>query len=286
MHGGFAQNLSGYSQTVELPTLCGDTVVLTATPDKGYHFSHWSDGDTSATRRIIVDGSTTYTAYFEPNCGDYAELPLVNKYDWVLMLNLRLLRDTMGYTLYPEGVKWYRVVGEVDKIRDPNDPDPPGDPPNTSDPPDTYLGSGYSFTLDKNLQLTGDYYAVVDLIGGEGTLCSGLSRTQVISFMSPSDIKNESPPPNTDNESPPPNETKIRLIPTIAHPQEIMRIVGLDPNIQTHIRVYTVVGQLLVEDTTIDKEEYLLTAYPGTGVFEVVVMTNDDYVVLKYLVRH
>lgn len=38
---------------------------ITATPIQGYHFIHWSDGNTNASRNIIVTKDTTLTAYFE-----------------------------------------------------------------------------------------------------------------------------------------------------------------------------------------------------------------------------
>ena len=44
----------------------GTTVTLTATPNSGYKFIKWSDGNTSVTRSVTVTGNTTYTAYFEP----------------------------------------------------------------------------------------------------------------------------------------------------------------------------------------------------------------------------
>ena len=40
---------------------------LTATPNYGYHFTSWSDGDTTNPRTIIVDTDVTYTASFAPN---------------------------------------------------------------------------------------------------------------------------------------------------------------------------------------------------------------------------
>ena len=42
----------------------GTSVVLTATPNSGYKFIHWSDGNTDNPRTIIVSGNATYTAIF------------------------------------------------------------------------------------------------------------------------------------------------------------------------------------------------------------------------------
>ena len=43
----------------------GQTVSITATPQSGYAFTSWSDGNTSATRSITVNSNTTLTANFE-----------------------------------------------------------------------------------------------------------------------------------------------------------------------------------------------------------------------------
>lgn len=44
----------------------GTSVTLTATPDTGYVFDSWSDGNTSSTRSVTVTGNATYTATFAP----------------------------------------------------------------------------------------------------------------------------------------------------------------------------------------------------------------------------
>ena len=45
----------------------GTTVTISATPNSGYRFVQWNDGNTSATRTITVTGNATYTATFEAN---------------------------------------------------------------------------------------------------------------------------------------------------------------------------------------------------------------------------
>lgn len=45
----------------------GTTVTLTATPNAGYHFTQWQDGNMQNPRTITVTGNATYTAYFESN---------------------------------------------------------------------------------------------------------------------------------------------------------------------------------------------------------------------------
>ena len=60
---------------VTTPISCTNNVAtIVATPDEGYRFIGWSDGDTSATRNITVDRDTIIAARFEPilDSGDYA----------------------------------------------------------------------------------------------------------------------------------------------------------------------------------------------------------------------
>ena len=45
----------------------GTTATLTATPNTGYHFVQWQDGNTQNPRTITVTGDATYTATFAPD---------------------------------------------------------------------------------------------------------------------------------------------------------------------------------------------------------------------------
>jgi len=42
----------------------GDTIILTATPNEGYHFEQWSDGNTDNPRSVVVTQDSTFTAEF------------------------------------------------------------------------------------------------------------------------------------------------------------------------------------------------------------------------------
>ena len=44
-----------------------DSITITATPNKGYHFTQWSDGNTENPRTIVITQDTTFTAEFAPN---------------------------------------------------------------------------------------------------------------------------------------------------------------------------------------------------------------------------
>ena len=43
----------------------GETITITAVANAGFHFVSWNDGNTEATRQIVVEGDATYTATFE-----------------------------------------------------------------------------------------------------------------------------------------------------------------------------------------------------------------------------
>ena len=55
-------SISGVSQAEYL-----DNVTLTVNPNYGYHFTHWSDGNTKNPRTFVLTQDTTFTAEFEKN---------------------------------------------------------------------------------------------------------------------------------------------------------------------------------------------------------------------------
>lgn len=61
INAGTGGTVSGMSGTYEQ----GTNLSLTATPNAGYVFKQWSDGNTNATRTITVTANATYTAEFE-----------------------------------------------------------------------------------------------------------------------------------------------------------------------------------------------------------------------------
>ncbi len=77
----FAKNVYSITKNAEHGTISGnssaeylDFVTLTVTPDYGYHFTNWSDGNTDNPRTIVLTQDTTFTAEFAINrtgtCGD------------------------------------------------------------------------------------------------------------------------------------------------------------------------------------------------------------------------
>ena len=63
-----------------------------ATPATGYHFSHWSDGDSNASRTITVTQDTVLTAFFE-----------INSYTLTVLPNVENLGSVTGSGTYTHG---------------------------------------------------------------------------------------------------------------------------------------------------------------------------------------
>lgn len=159
---------------IEQTMVCGALFEVTAESDPGYHFDSWADAPEieDSIRTVEVSSDTCIMAIFAESCLDYQTTwPVVAKYNWVLMLNLVYIRDTLGYDPRPDQVTWYRATGPLDDIHTttfPND--------------DVYLGTGHYLTLEKDLRRTGKYYAVIDLSEIPGIRCDGRARSQIMDY--------------------------------------------------------------------------------------------------------
>ena len=150
---------------------CGTMIELRATSPAGWHFDHWSDGNTDSVRRVEVKANIDVIAYFAPNCGEFI-LQAVALYDRILVLDMRSIQAS-GLSFEPEQVTWYRVKGTPDT-------------PEWVD--DEAVGTGYYFTMEESFKKKGgEYYALVDMsVNPSGQLCSSL-RSVLIHFSKPED---------------------------------------------------------------------------------------------------
>lgn len=232
---------------------CGTWITLCATPHEDYHFVEWSDGSTDSLRQVEVLADATYIAFFAENCVDLPDLPVVTPYDWIIMLNMTKVHE-LGFYFNPEDVSWYRVVGEPDKKGDPD-----GD--------DVVVGTGYYLTLDKNLWGTGDYYAQIHTtLDSPVTLCSDILRSVLVHFAG-SD----------------PNHM-LALMPNATRMGGQLKLVGLNPNEETTLQVYTSSGQLVNTFTASGEPTYLFQAAYVSGCYHVRVVSPTVDTVLKYIV--
>jgi len=237
--------------------LCGDWLTIEAHPFEDYVFVGWSDGNTDSVRSIQVNEDATYIAYFAAKCEEYANWPVVARYDWLLMVNVSEITK-MGYYISPQNVTWYRVVGEPDDMH------------NAIFPQDdqVVVRNSLYLTLDKNLQGTGNYYAVVDVSNAQGQLCDGLMRTVIISYS------------GSGQKAP-----EVNLLPSCAQPGQQLKLVGLYPNETTTIQVFSAAGQL-VRTYVCEDAEFFFPAEHTAGCYQVRVSSSSVNQVLKYLVRN
>ena len=239
---------------IEVP--CGTWIELRATSVEDWHFDHWNDGDTSAVRQVEVTADVHYVAYFAPNCGDYAALPVVALYDWLLMLDVRTIQS-QGYFFNESDVTWYRVRGVPDKLDDGASGD------------DERMGTGYSLTIDQSFVGTGDYYAVVDVSGSaSGVLCTGLMRSELVHYSS--------------NAAP----SAPLIEPTLVRPREQQRILRLNPDYPTTVTIYDITGHRLQTLTADGVERLSVQAEGVAGCYQVVVQNGSQRTVLRYIVTN
>lgn len=248
--GVAAQVVTPYSRQVE----CGSLFELACIPYDGYHFIKWSDGDTNATRVIQVNEDCHYIAYIAPDCENYANLPVLALYDWLIMLDVRSIHE-MGYTFAENNVTWYRVVGEPDQLNDDYYQD------------DEMVTKGYYLTIDRNFKNTGDYYAVVDVSNSGNLPCFGSMRTVIVHYAGSSPKQH------------------LALLPTNVYAGQQIRIIGLNPNEQSTISVYDMVGKLLSTTTIREASTYYFNACTGAGCYNVVIQSPTGTTTLRYLVH-
>ena len=170
--------------------------------------------------------------------------PSVNKYDWLLMLNVNEIK-AQGYVFEEKDVTWYRITDN-------------GDP--------QVVGNGYSYTIDRSLLGTGDYYARIELpTQTNDVACKCIYGTQTYSFDG--DIL---PTP--------------MLMPSIVGPRERVEVLNL-PMENAEIKVYDKVGKIYysIESNGRSKVEFLSQDLPGQYLVEV--KTPASKVTLKYVVR-
>jgi len=219
-----------------------------------WHFDHWSDGDTSAVRQVEVLGDAHYIAFFAPNCGDYAALPVVSLYDWLLMLDVKTIQ-AKGYFFGEDNVVWYRVRGAPDKIDEGVSAD------------DERMTTGYYLTIDQSFKGTGDYYAVVDVSSSpSGLLCTGLMRSELVHYTS-----SAAPPAPL-------------LEPTMVRPSDPQRLLQLNPDWPTTVTVFDMNGRRLQTLTAEGAERLSIQAAPVAGCYQVLVQNGEQRTVLRYIV--
>jgi hypothetical protein len=181
-----------------------------------------------------------------------SSLTLVSKYgDRILMINRNEINAKYGWYLdsldldHPEYVTWYEI-------------DPEGN--------ERFLKTGYYYNLPnaEPLPVGYTYYAVLAI---------------------PPTMGNCGAQGNTIRYTVPARAAAPALMPSLARPGEDIRIVYLDPTVETTIRVFTAEGKLQEVFTSSGEDTYIIKASETCGFYMVEVSNKDTRTTLRYIVR-
>ena len=192
------------------------------------------------------------------NFTEYANIEAINKYDWLLMVNVKALNDK-GYSFTEEDVKWYKVVNTVDNVEDVLNA--------TGD--DEYTGkTGFYYTIGESFNGSGDYYAVINIPQTEGAnICGGQMRSQVIVFSG--------------KKAP----AKIALKSNILTTGEEVVVYGLGQDEEAVISIYDMMGQILYQTKVQGQSAYTLPGVNRQGCYMVGVTRQQKKDALKFVVK-
>ena len=76
-----------------------------------------------------------------------------------------------------------------------------------------------------------------------------------------------------------------KLVPTLAKPAEQIRLENLDPDKATVVRVFTTEGRLLKQYDVTNQSTFLMPAQKESGFYMVEVLTEDNKLTLRYIVK-
>ena len=170
----------------------------------------------------------------------------------IFLFHLNDFEAKYGWIPNPEQIVWYKVVDDVDEYGTAGD--------------DVVVGVGHHYNLPDGAPIEGDYYGLVMQSDArvDANGCTGVYRTVVLRS---SKLLNP------------------RLVPNLAHPNEILTLENLNPSEVSEIRVYSITGELITTYVAEQVSEFMFSAHHILGYYMVDVITGDDKVTLKYVVQ-
>ena len=182
------------------------------------------------------------------NTDTYKQLPALSKYDgWMIMLDINAIQN-MGYNPKPEDVVWYRIVGEPDPIANIVDDVP----------------VGYGFYYSENDRLTGGYYAIVTMITPVNNECDIIFRSDYIMSMLP--------------------QHKISIQPTQIESGEPIKVIELNPEETTTLKMYDAVGHLMGVETVTGSSIFTIHPHGPAGTYFLHVTTQSSNETFMYMI--
>jgi hypothetical protein len=185
------------------------------------------------------------------NDADMNDLEAVSKYgNRIMLLDLNYIHNTLGWNIKPEHVTWYQVVGQKDIYGLEGDDKP--------------LGHGFYYNEEDASPLVGEYYALI-VFEGDADHCAAVARTKSL-------ICDE-------------QDAQVQLVPTVANPNEALKLKNLDVNMINSIYVYSSTGELIATYTAQKVSEFIFNAEHMSGIYLVDVVTENNKVTLRYIVK-
>jgi len=135
-----------------------------------------------------------------------------------------------------------------------------------SSPEDEFLGVGYYYTnLDGSPIEAGVYYAVVEIPASNGAKCGAKGETQHYRLSG--------------------GKSAPALIPTLARPGQDVRVINLDPELYTTIRIYSTEGVLQNTYNVHGENTFTIKAANNHGFYLVELSGDSMNTTLRYIVK-
>ena len=258
-------NAAGCDSVVTLHLTINKSEVVTLPDVTECNLYRWSTPDIDTL--ITTSGSYTHVFQTVNGCDStvtlnvtintpYVDTLEVRGYygDRIIMINRNQINEMPGWQLDSidngEGyVKWYQMLGAT--------PDPTTD---------TRVAVGYYYTLETGEPIpAGSYYATVEIPASSAALCGAIGTTEVYT------IGAAAPAP--------------ALIPSLARPGEEIKVINLDPEVETTIRIYTAEGLLQKNFTVSGESSFTIQAAYDNGFYLVELISNNLKSTLRYIVK-
>ena len=227
------------------------------------NFYNWNDSLylASTLDSVVYPGgaawgdSISYLKLTISNPAQYS-LPAVTQYgNRMLVLNRIQINQIAGWenvldSIYDPSkcdVKWYKMLGAT--------PNPAAD---------KLLGPGYYFNEVDGSPMSGDFYAEVTIPSASG--CPRIGRTIILHCASAAGIAPV-------------------LAPSIAMPGEEIKVLNLDPEKETIIRIFTTEGLLQSTYNVSGQETFTIKAANDHGFYLVELFSGEDKSTLRYIVK-
>ena len=180
------------------------------------------------------------------NDQEMTNIPAYNKYGGrLLTVDVKYIKENFDWDVEEEDVTWYIVTDEAE---------------------DQVVGSGYYLTTENGLSLpAGTYYARIAHERVSPSDCDGVLQTKSLVVEGIGE--------------------NLMLVPSIAKPQELIRLLNLNPEAISTVRMYNTTGELMETFQVTDTKETSFPAAHTAGYYVVEVQTETEKVSLRYVVK-